>query len=83
MTGQPHGESRTRDKQAEPHHFQEIRFKAVKKHFQDNSHNVCRVTGADVNLTVRETGGPRQKEWLDVAACVCVRVGGVFPCFIS
>lgn len=52
------------ERRAEPHHFQEIKFEAVKHHQQkqlrDNSEDMCRLKGAggrvDVNLTARGGG---------------------------
>lgn len=52
------------ERRAEPHHFQEIKFEAVKhqkqKQLRDNSEDMCRLKGAggrlDVNLTARGSG---------------------------
>ena len=67
---------------AEPHHFQEIKFKAVKKHKTkqkkqpwDNSPDMCRLKGAggrlDVNLPARGSGtkwtNPSEGDRIDLA----------------
>lgn len=66
------------DRRAEPHHFQEIKFKAVKKtkkQLRDNNQDMCRLKGAggrlDVNLPARGSGtkwtNPSEGHRIDLA----------------